>query len=42
MEPTKTTGPKGLIDHILINFPEKVIQSGIVEMRLSELELIYC
>ena len=39
MEPTKTTDSKGLIDHILTNFPEKVIQIGVVEVRLSNLVL---
>ena len=43
MEPTRTTEhTKTLIDHILTHSPEKVIQSGVVEMGLSHHELVYC
>ena len=43
MEPTRTTTKhtKTLIDHILTNSPEKVIQSGVIEMGLSDHELVY-
>ena len=30
------------MDYILTNFPEKVIQSGVIKMGLSDYELIYC
>ena len=43
IEPTITTGhAKTLTDHVLTNSPEKVIQSVVIEMRLSDHELIYC
>ena len=42
-EPKRTTEcTKTLIEHILTNSPEKVIQSGVIEMRLSDYGLIYC
>ena len=42
-EPTRTTEhTKTLIDHILTNSPEKIIQSGVIEMGLSDHEPIYC
>ena len=42
MEPARTTEhTKALIDHILRNSLEKVIQSGVIEMRLSDHEVIY-
>ena len=31
-----------LIDHVLTNPPHKIIQSGVIEMSLSDHELIYC
>ena len=31
-----------LIDHVLTNSPHKIIQSGVIEMSLSDQELIYC
>ena len=37
MESTAT-----LIDHVLINSPHKIIQAGVIEMSLSDHELIYC
>ena len=41
-EPTRTTKhAKTLIDHILTNFSEKVIQSGVIEIGLSDHGLIY-
>ena len=43
MEPTMTTEhTKTLIDHILTNSPEKVIQSDVIEMGLSDHELVCC
>ena len=43
MEPTRTTErTKTLIDHILTNSPEKVIQRRVIEMGLSDHELVYC
>ena len=30
------------IDHVLTNSPHKIIQSGVIEMSLSDHELIYC
>ena len=42
-EPTRTTDrSKTPIDHILTNSAEKVIQSGVIEMVLSDHGLIYC
>ena len=42
MEPTRTTKhTKTHIVHILTNSPEKFIQSGVIEMGLSNHELIY-
>ena len=42
-EPTRTTKcTKTLIHQILTNSAEKVIQSGAIEMGLSENGLIYC
>ena len=42
-EPTKTTErTKTLINHILTNSAEKVIQSGAIEMVLSDHGFIYC
>ena len=41
--PTRTkesTAP--LIGHVLTNSPHKIIQSGVIEMSLSDHELIYC
>ena len=29
-------------DHVLTNSPHKVIQSGVIEMSLSDHEVIYC
>ena len=41
MEPKKTTEhSKILIEQILINSREKAIQSGVIEMRISDHELI--
>ena len=37
MESTAT-----LIDHVLTNSPHKITQSGVIEMILSDHELIYC
>ena len=43
MEPTRTTEyTKTLIGHILTNSSGKVIQSGVIEMGLSDHELAYC
>ena len=43
MEPKRITEhAKTLIDHILANFPETVIQSGVIELGLSDHELFYC
>ena len=43
VEPTRTTEHiKTFIDHILTNSPEKVIQSGVIEMGLSDHKLVYC
>ena len=43
VEPTGTIEHiKTLIDHILTNSPEKVIQSGVIEMGLSDHEIVYC
>ena len=41
--PTRTTeNTATLIDHILTNSPHKIIKSGVVEVNLSDHELIYC
>ena len=43
MTPTRTKeDSKILIDHILTNSPEKVIQSGVFEIGLSDQEIVYC
>ena len=43
MKPTRTKeDSKILIDHILTNSPEKVIQSGVFEIGLSDQEIVYC
>ena len=31
-----------LFDHVLTNSPQKIIQSGVIELNLSDHELIYC
>ena len=42
-QPIRTTEhTKTLTDHILTNSPEKVVQSGLIEMELSNHELIHC
>ena len=42
-EPARTTEhTKTLIHHILTNCPEKVIQNGVIEIGLSDPELVYC
>ena len=42
-EPTRTTEyTKTIMDHILTNSPEKIIQSGVIEMGLPDHELMYC
>ena len=41
--PTRTTeNTTTLIDHVLTNSPHKIIKSGVVEVNLSDHELIYC
>ena len=41
--PTRTTeNTATLIDHVLTNSPHKIIKSGVVEVNLSDHELIYC
>ena len=41
--PTRITeNTATLIDHVLTNSPHKIIQSGVIEMSLSDHELIYC
>ena len=41
--PTRITESTAtLIDHVLTNSPHKIIQSGVIEMSLSDQELIYC
>ena len=43
MKPTRTKeDSKILIDHILTNSPEKVIQSGVFEIGLSDQEIVSC
>ena len=42
VETKKTSvSAKTLIDHILTSFPEKMIQTSVIEMRLIDHELIY-
>ena len=31
-----------MTDHVLTNSPHKIIKSGVVEVNLSDHELIYC
>ena len=41
--PTRTTENTATrIDHVLTNSPHKIIKSGVVEVNLSDHELIYC
>ena len=41
--PTRTTeNTATLIDHVLTNSPHKIIKSGVIEVNLSDHELIYC
>ena len=41
--PTKvTTGSSTIIDHVLASFPERVTQSGVIDIGLSDHQLIYC
>ena len=41
--PTRITESTAtVIDHVLTNSPHKIIQSGLIEMSLSDHELIYC
>ena len=43
LQPTRTTSQsQTLIDHILTNSSEKIVQSGTIEIGLSDHELIYC
>ena len=43
VEPTRTNEhTKTVIDNILTKSPEKVIQSGVIEMGLYNHEFIYC
>ena len=42
-EPKRITEhTKTFINHILTNSPEKVIQSGVIDMGLSNHEFVYC
>ena len=41
--PTRVTySTSSLIDHILKTFPERVLQQGIIDVGLSDHQLIYC
>ena len=41
--PTRvTTGCSTIIDHVLASFPERVTQSGVIDISLSDHQLIYC
>ena len=41
--PTRITASiSTLMEHALTNLPHKIIQSGVIEMSLSDHELIYC
>ena len=41
--PTRvTTGSSTIIDHVLASFPERVAQSGVIDVGLSDHQLIYC
>ena len=41
--PTRiTTGSSTIIDHILASFPERVTQSAVIDIGLSDHQLIYC
>ena len=41
--PTRvTTGSSTIIGHVLASFPERVTQSGVVDIGLSDHQLIYC
>ena len=41
--PTRvTTGSSTIIDHVLTSFPERVTQSGVIDIGLSDHQLIYC
>ena len=41
--PTRVaTGSSTIIDHVLASFPERVTQSGVIDISLSDHQLIYC
>ena len=41
--PTRvTTGSSTIIEHVLASFPERVTQSGVIDIGLSDHQLIYC
>ena len=37
-----TSSSSTIIDHILASFPERVTQSGVIDIGLSDHQLIYC
>ena len=37
-----TTGSSTIIDHVLASFPERVTQAGVIDIGLSDHQLIYC
>ena len=42
-EPTrKTDKTKSLIDHVLVNTPNKISQSGVIDRAISDHDIIYC
>ena len=42
-EPTrKTDTTQSLLDHILVNTPDKISQSGVIEKGISDHEIIFC
>ena len=42
-EPTrKTDATESLLDHILVNTPDKISQSGVIEKGISDHEIIFC
>ena len=41
--PTRVTcNSAAIIDHILANYPERITEQGIIEVRLSDHQLVFC
>ena len=41
--PTRVTGNNSsILDHVLASFPDRVLQSGVIDIGISDHQLIYC